>query len=96
MSFEKESSLQGKEKEADQQREEDGKIAERKDWRRVSAARFFCAAGARPFSAVVQINGTGLLYLVSVWCRNRNPPGRVRLPSERGMNPPLAFKPAEF
>lgn len=38
MSFEKESSLQGKEKEASQQREEDREIAERKDWRSFSGA----------------------------------------------------------
>lgn len=38
MSFEKESSLQGKEKEASQQREEDGEIAERKYWQRFSGA----------------------------------------------------------
>uniref|UniRef100_UPI001BAF4319 hypothetical protein n=1 Tax=Salmonella enterica TaxID=28901 RepID=UPI001BAF4319 len=39
MSFEKTSSLLRKEKDAGQTREEDREIAERKDWRRVSAAR---------------------------------------------------------
>ncbi len=40
MSFEKASSLLRKEKNAGQTREEDKEIAEREDWRRVSAALF--------------------------------------------------------
>ncbi|WPS11003.1 hypothetical protein SM907_25155 (plasmid) [Klebsiella aerogenes] len=49
MSFEKASSLQRKEKNAGHTRKEDKEIAEKDDWRRVSAPDLPGAAGARPF-----------------------------------------------
>lgn len=95
--FEQESSQQGEELEAAQRPEENREIAERNDGRRVSAARSFCAAGARPFSAVGQINGIRVLHQAECLVQKQEPTRASQIAIIGHLEfPPFIVKPAEF